>query len=75
MKVVTIADLVDYEDMHDYQDAVVVRVLKQDVIRTLDNFMGETGSQRLLSAMLLLLQYYMPEEDYKDWYKTIQHQL
>jgi hypothetical protein len=75
MPVVTISDMIDYEDMAEFEDATVTRVLKNDVILRLNHFKDDPTTGMLLGAMLLVLQYYMPEEDYKDWYRTIQNKL
>lgn len=74
MKIVTIQDMID-EDPENFYDALVVRTLKQDVMRRLDNFINEPDTAQIVDAMLIVLQYYMPEEDYFDWYVTIQPKL
>ena len=67
MPVVTISDRIDYEDMAEFEDATVTRVLKNDVILRLNHFKEDPTTNNLVGAMILVLQYYMPEEDYKDW--------
>ena len=75
MKVVTISDMIDYEDIADYEDAIVTRVLQNDVVLRLNHFKDDPTTNNLVGAMMLVLQYYMPEQDYKKWYRTIQDKL
>ena len=62
----TIADIV--ADCVYIPDDFVIRALKKDVVFQKENFDG--ANEKLMDSLCEVLQYYMPESHYEDWYNT-----
>ena len=70
MNALTIGDVLSSLTEID-EDRIVIKTLQDDVERRLTNFKHVFGNTELVNAMVTVLNYYMPHQDFLTWYEKI----